>query len=75
MNSNVFVFFPKVVSDCPVGGKTDKPGKCCAFPFQYKKVSYDSCTKVNHDKLWCSLTANYDTDRQWANCGKEKGEC
>ncbi|XP_078377928.1 uncharacterized protein LOC144661095 [Oculina patagonica] len=56
-----------VVGDCPAGKKTDNAeGRCCAFPFVYGGVSYDSCTKVNHNRLWCSLTAVYSG--QWANC-------
>ncbi|KAL9967398.1 hypothetical protein ACROYT_G025615 [Oculina patagonica] len=57
----------QVISDCPAGKKTDNAeGRCCVFPFVYGGVSYDSCTKVNHNRLWCSFTAVYSG--QWANC-------
>ncbi|XP_078369975.1 protein SpAN-like [Oculina patagonica] len=52
---------------CPPGKKTDDPqGRCCVFPFVYEGVSYDSCTSINHNKLWCSFDAVYAG--QWANC-------
>ncbi|XP_068692167.1 coagulation factor XII-like isoform X2 [Montipora foliosa] len=51
--------------DCSV--KTTQ-GKCCHFPFTYRGKVYQSCTTKNHDKPWCSTTANYDQDGQWGNC-------
>ncbi|XP_068692168.1 seminal plasma protein HSP-1-like isoform X3 [Montipora foliosa] len=51
--------------DCSV--KTTQ-GKCCHFPFTYRGKVYQSCTTKNHDKPWCSITANYDQDGQWGNC-------
>ncbi|KAL9982556.1 hypothetical protein ACROYT_G004615 [Oculina patagonica] len=54
---------------CPPGKETDDPqGRCCVFPFVYRGVSYDRCTWINNNKLWCSLDAVYAG--QWANCGK-----
>ncbi|XP_078357869.1 matrix metalloproteinase-9-like isoform X2 [Oculina patagonica] len=54
---------------CPPGKETKDPrGRCCVFPFVYQGVSYDSCTRINSNKLWCSLDAIYAG--QWANCGK-----
>ena len=43
-------------------------GKCCSIPFVYQGVTYNSCTNVNHDSLWCSLDADYNG--KWENCGK-----
>ncbi|XP_078377926.1 uncharacterized protein LOC144661094 isoform X1 [Oculina patagonica] len=61
------VIVVSVISDCPPGKKTDNAqGRCCAFPFVYGGVTYNSCTKVAHSRLWCSLTAKYSG--QWANC-------
>lgn len=46
---------------------------CCSFPFIYKGRRYNSCTKKNHNRPWCSLTGNYDRDKKWGNCaGKFK---
>ncbi|KAL9955688.1 hypothetical protein ACROYT_G037046 [Oculina patagonica] len=57
----------RIGKPCPAGKKTDDPqGRCCVFPFVYKGVSYDSCTSINHNKLWCSFDAVYAG--QWANC-------
>ncbi|XP_068731227.1 epididymal sperm-binding protein 1-like isoform X2 [Montipora capricornis] len=53
------------IVDCIV--KTTQ-GKCCVFPFTYGGKVYQSCTTKNHDKPWCSTTANYDQDGQWGNC-------
>ncbi|XP_020612749.1 neurogenic locus notch homolog protein 1-like [Orbicella faveolata] len=56
-----------VISYCPPGTKTDNPqGQCCAFPFVYGDVTYHSCTKVAHNREWCSLTTVYIG--KWANC-------
>ncbi|CAH3116462.1 unnamed protein product, partial [Pocillopora meandrina] len=41
---------------------------CCSFPFIYKGRRYNSCTKKNHNRPWCSLTGNYDRDKKWGNC-------
>ena len=39
----------------------------CVFPFEYKGVSYDSCTTLdNGDTPWCSKTAKYSGS--WAEC-------
>ena len=43
-------------------------GANCVFPFKYKGKMYNKCTKVNHNKLWCSTTADYDKDKKWGNC-------
>ncbi|XP_068750538.1 uncharacterized protein [Montipora capricornis] len=42
-------------------------GKCCSLPFTYKGVTYNSCTKVDHNQLWCSLDTYYRG--RWGNCG------
>ena len=44
------------VLPCPPAKKTDDPqGRCCGFPFVYKGITYQSCTKVGYQRLWCSL--------------------
>ena len=47
-------------------------GQCCSLPFTYKKVQYDSCTKADHNKLWCSLDTSYKG--RWGNCGEYKND-
>uniref|UniRef100_A0A8C9T9R9 Fibronectin type-II domain-containing protein n=1 Tax=Scleropages formosus TaxID=113540 RepID=A0A8C9T9R9_SCLFO len=39
----------------------------CVFPFKYNGQLYFSCTSVDskHERLWCSLTSDYDQDRLW----------
>ncbi|PFX26880.1 Delta-like protein 1 [Stylophora pistillata] len=55
------------MSECDPDKKTDdSQGRCCAFPFEYGGRTYDSCTKVAHSRLWCSLNKVYKG--QWANC-------
>ena len=67
--------FILVTGDCPPGKRTDDPqGRCCAFPFTYGGVSYDSCTTVaNGNKPWCSFDSVYAG--KWANCGNENIVC
>ena len=49
-----------------VGGNSE--GRPCVFPFQYKNVSYNSCTTTDYHRRWCSTTANYDRDGRWGEC-------
>ena len=53
-----------------VGGNSE--GRPCVFPFQYKNVLYNSCTTTNHNRRWCSTTANYDRDGKWGECEYSK---
>ena len=49
--------------------KGNAGGRLCSFPFIYKGISYNECiTLDNGNKPWCSMTSNYDTFQQWANC-------
>lgn len=41
-------------------------GHCYSIPFTYQGVTYNSCTKVNHNGLWCSLDPLYEG--RWGNC-------
>ncbi|KAM3820773.1 epididymal sperm-binding protein 1-like [Vipera latastei] len=45
-------------------------GKRCFFPFIYNGKRFYSCTNQNSDNgiFWCSVTRNYDKDRQWSYC-------
>ena len=49
-------------------------GYCCAFPFIYKNKRYDSCTSVDHNRLWCATTSNYDKDGKWGNCNSAQSD-
>ncbi|XP_026577891.1 epididymal sperm-binding protein 1-like [Pseudonaja textilis] len=45
-------------------------GKRCVFPFIYNGKRFNSCTNQNSQdgRFWCSVTSNYDKDRQWSYC-------
>ena len=47
---------------------------CCSLPFIYKGRRYNSCTRRNHNRPWCSLTPNFDRDKTWANCASKSLE-
>ncbi|XP_041107548.1 epididymal sperm-binding protein 1-like [Polyodon spathula] len=40
----------------------------CFFPFIYKGEQYSSCIKGDKSKYWCSVTSDYDVDKQWGYC-------
>lgn len=50
---------------CEEGHKVSN-GSVCFFPFYYKGVWYNSCTRVNHNGLWCSKDMIYKG--AWKNC-------
>uniref|UniRef100_A0A8D2J377 Fibronectin type-II domain-containing protein n=1 Tax=Varanus komodoensis TaxID=61221 RepID=A0A8D2J377_VARKO len=63
----LFIAPPSLFLDLP--GLDDRPTGPCAFPFIYQGESYSTCkTDKKGGKLWCSLTSNYDEDRQWRYC-------
>ena len=48
----------------------------CVFPFKYQGVTYDQCTKKNHDRLWCSTMTDANGNsliNEWGNCGHCQG--
>ncbi|XP_078382537.1 uncharacterized protein LOC144665218 [Oculina patagonica] len=56
-------------ADCPPGARTiDPQGRCCVFPFEYRKKTYHTCTTAGfaYYKLWCSFDAVYNNN--WADC-------
>ena len=44
-------------------------GASCVFPFFYEGFIFGTCTKQDHDRLWCATTRYYDEDKLWGNCG------
>ncbi|XP_056614781.1 hepatocyte growth factor activator isoform X1 [Triplophysa dalaica] len=44
-------------------------GRQCKFPFRLGGTIYHQCIPLNSkSKTWCSLTHNFDRDRQWGVC-------
>jgi hypothetical protein len=43
----------------------------CKFPFIYKNVTYESCTKMDQDKFWCASIVD-DTNHltSWGYCNE-----
>ena len=35
-----------------------QPSVPCKFPFIYRNVTYNSCTKKDYNKIWCATTVN-----------------
>ena len=51
-------------ADC----KTEE-GSDCVFPFRYRGILYNKCTKVEDTKLWCSTQTMYN-DHHIAGLGR-----
>lgn len=43
-------------------------GGCCVFPFKYNGVMHYTCTYLDHNQPWCSISMNYDRDGVWGEC-------
>ncbi|XP_065826165.1 uncharacterized protein [Oscarella lobularis] len=44
-------------------------GARCAFPFTFKGVTYESCTTVGGNRLWCATRqGNVSTHNKWGFC-------
>ena len=48
------------------GGNANRA--CCVFPFQFRGVWHDHCTKTGYDRFWCSTTTIYEGDFKWGLC-------
>ena len=50
-------------------------GKICVFPFKFDGVTYNGCTTVIDDKLWCSTLTNNGVhvggQNQWGYCNSQ----
>ncbi|XP_035810926.2 hepatocyte growth factor activator isoform X2 [Amphiprion ocellaris] len=47
-------------------------GKECKLPFRQGGRIHHHCITVLSSRPWCSLTHNFDRDRQWSFCAPEK---
>ncbi|XP_032367192.1 hepatocyte growth factor activator isoform X2 [Etheostoma spectabile] len=47
-------------------------GEECKFPFRQGGRIHHRCLTILSSKPWCSLTHNFDRDRQWGFCAPEK---
>ncbi|XP_014864911.1 PREDICTED: hepatocyte growth factor activator [Poecilia mexicana] len=48
-------------------------GQECKFPFRQGGWLHHSCITSSSSKPWCSLTHNFDRDRQWGFCAQSVG--
>ncbi|XP_028391095.1 lysyl oxidase homolog 3A-like [Dendronephthya gigantea] len=48
------------------GGNANRA--CCVFPFRFRGVWYNTCTKTSLDKYWCSTTTIFEDDYKWGLC-------
>ena len=62
LHKNVYFY-----SEIPCAVNTTS-GECCRFPFKYKDVSYQDCTKADHHRPWCSLDPVFKG--RWGDCGR-----
>ena len=53
-------------------------GQECVFPFKYKGITYNKCTKVDseNDKSWCAYDITPGTEviadgQHWGDCSEE----
>ncbi|XP_070710876.1 hepatocyte growth factor activator [Pempheris klunzingeri] len=47
-------------------------GKECKFPFRQGGRIHHHCITILSSRPWCSVTHNFDRDRQWGFCALEK---
>ncbi|XP_042368524.1 hepatocyte growth factor activator isoform X2 [Plectropomus leopardus] len=47
-------------------------GKECKFPFRQGGRIHHHCLTILSSRPWCSLTHNFDRDRQWGFCALDK---
>lgn len=51
-------------------GCLTQSGEACVFPFKYRGILYDACTKANHPRFWCATKTNAKGNYigQWGDC-------
>lgn len=71
--SVLFIYFLVVA----YGGTTNNTRQYCMFPFIYQGNQHSTCSKLpppdssagqQSNDPWCSLTKDFDADRQWGFC-------
>jgi len=56
---------------CTTNEKGNEKGKDCVFPFIYKSIKYDFCTKVEEEDYWCYTevdSGGKGVDGKWGYC-------
>ena len=56
----------------------DPTDDCCVFPFTYDNITFNQCTKTDHNQTWCAteVDAYGNYNGNWKNCNEncKKGE-
>lgn len=68
LRSSHIIFF-RLGTSCGIRTKGGNAyGGCCVFPFKYNGVMHYTCTYLDHNMPWCSITMNFDRDGVWGEC-------
>ncbi|XP_027895057.1 hepatocyte growth factor activator isoform X2 [Xiphophorus couchianus] len=62
-----------VFSIAPTKKVLTTSGQECKFPFRQGGWLHHRCITTSGSKPWCSLTHNFDRDRQWGFCAQSVG--
>ena len=69
---------PKSNALVTITGKTTEGNPLqapCVFPFKYRGKLYSTCITKDHGTLWCSITEDFDKNREWRECPGERNYC